>query len=88
MPFRFITKMLFIFYYDADPDDPLKTTDQTRPLGLIVGFLLCIYIIITWASNLDFRLMNTSLSMQEINMNGWTIYVKHSARYFPIVKIF
>ena len=26
----------------ADPDDPLKTTDQTRRLGLIVGSLLCL----------------------------------------------
>jgi len=23
----------------SDPDDPLKTTDQTRQLGLIVSFL-------------------------------------------------
>lgn len=35
-----LTKVLL---FSADPDDPLKTTDQTRPLGLIVWFLLSTY---------------------------------------------
>lgn len=35
--------LVFFPLFSADPDDPLKTTDQTRPLGLIVWFLLSTY---------------------------------------------
>jgi len=31
--------VLMFFHNAADPDDPLKTTDQTRRLGLIVRSL-------------------------------------------------
>lgn len=32
--------IMLLFIHTADPDDPLKTTDQTRRLGLIVCLLL------------------------------------------------
>jgi len=37
---NFITEIHGILFCAADPDDPLKTTDQTRSLGLIVSFYL------------------------------------------------
>jgi hypothetical protein len=40
------TALIFIsFHWVADADDPLKTTDQTRRLGLIVCFLLILVIL-------------------------------------------
>ena len=35
-----VIALLCYCVYTADPDDPLKTTDQTRRLGLIVRLLL------------------------------------------------
>lgn len=43
--------------FAADPDDPLKTTDQTRQLGLIVCFLLI--------SCVDFSLMRRGRGRRE-----------------------
>lgn len=36
------SELLSLLFYCTDPDDPLKTTDQTRRLGLIVRFLIAV----------------------------------------------